>query len=65
MYPTDVEVRYVEALPVLGSRVTSSLGDAFVVQAVRRDDEGWVVVAVREDESRHARVQRAEQLGDA
>jgi hypothetical protein len=65
MYPTDIEVRYVETIPEVGSRVTSSVGDAFVVQAVRRDAVGWNVVAVREDESRRARVQPAEQPGRA
>lgn len=63
LYPTDTEVRFVEALPKVGSRVISSLGDAFVVREVRRDDGGWVVVAVRDEDPRQARVEGAEQPG--
>jgi hypothetical protein len=44
-----MEVRYVETIPSIGSRVTSGVGDRFVVQAVETDTAGgWVVVAVRE-----------------
>jgi hypothetical protein len=52
LYPTDIEVRYIETLPEVGSHVTSSVGDAFVVEDVRPDGGGWVVVAVREGEER-------------
>ena len=47
-YPTDTEVRYLDHLPEIGDHVSSSLGDAFVVQEVRHDGAGWVVVVVRE-----------------
>ena len=57
LYPTDIEVRYVETLPEVGSHVTSSVGGGFVVEAVRRDDAGWDVVAVRDDKDlRQARL---------
>src|SRR6188508_2537757 len=42
-YPTDTEVRYLDHLPEIGDHVSSSLGDAFVVQEVRHDGAGWVV----------------------
>jgi hypothetical protein len=47
-YPTDTEVRYLDHLPEIGDHVSSSLGDAFVVEEVRHDGAGWVVVAGRE-----------------
>ena len=66
-YPTDMEVRYVETIPALGSRVTSGVGDTFVVQAIETDTAGGlVVVAVRErdlDQTREHGVQRGREAG--
>ena len=59
-YPTDTEVRYLDHLPEVGDHVSSRLGDAFIVQGVRHDGAGWVVVAVRES----AHVQWVRSSGD-
>jgi hypothetical protein len=47
-FPTDIEVRYVERLPVRGERIQGRGGEDFVVSRVLFDE----VVCVQPDEYR-------------